>query len=205
MRARRSALSRLAASTRFGPRTTRRPFSNRRPRISICRCCWRCGPGSGKATCCGCRGRPMTARISGCRQSKTGARVVIPVGAPLKAALDAATKHGPLILTNSLRRPWTSHGFQTSWRIAASEGRNRRRDIPRSARHRGHAARDGRLHRSRDRHHHRALACATCTRSSTPTICIAMRRSARAQSESSNGKRTFRIRTPNWTPNWTPN
>jgi integrase len=53
------------------------------------------------------------------RQSKTGERVVIPVGAPLKAALDAATKHGPLILTNSLRRPWTSHGFQSSWSIAA--------------------------------------------------------------------------------------
>jgi hypothetical protein len=45
----------------------------------------------------------------------------IPVGAPLKAALDAATKHGPLILTNSLRRPWTSHGFQASWRIAATK------------------------------------------------------------------------------------
>ena len=55
------------------------------------------------------------------RQSKTGARVVLPVGAPLKAALDAAKKHGPLILTNSLRRPWTSHGFQTSWRIAATK------------------------------------------------------------------------------------
>ena len=60
----------------------------------------------------------MTARISGCGKSKTGARVVIPVGAPLKAALDAAQKHGPLILTNSRRRPWTSHGFQSSWRTA---------------------------------------------------------------------------------------
>src|SRR6516165_2331522 len=55
------------------------------------------------------------------RQSKTGTRVVIPVGAPLKAALDAATKHGPLILTNSLKRPWTSHGFQASWGIAAKK------------------------------------------------------------------------------------
>ena len=27
-------------------------------------------------------------------------------------------KHGPLILTNSLRRPWASHGFQASWGIA---------------------------------------------------------------------------------------
>lgn len=55
------------------------------------------------------------------KQGKTGARVTIPVGAPLKAALDAAQKHGPLILTNSLRRPWTSHGFQTSWRIAVKK------------------------------------------------------------------------------------
>jgi integrase len=53
------------------------------------------------------------------KQGKTGARVAIPVGAPLKAALDAAVKVGPLILVNSLKRPWTSHGFQTSWRIAA--------------------------------------------------------------------------------------
>jgi integrase len=55
------------------------------------------------------------------RQSKTGARVLIPVGAPLKAALDAAKKHGPLILANSLGRPWTSHGFQASWSIAATK------------------------------------------------------------------------------------
>ena len=50
------------------------------------------------------------------RQSKT--RKPIPpilVGAPLKAALDAAQKHGPLILTNSYRRPWKSHGFQAAW------------------------------------------------------------------------------------------
>jgi integrase len=55
------------------------------------------------------------------RQSKTGAPVAIPVGAPLKAALDAATKYGPLILTNSLRRPWTSHAFQVAWGIATRE------------------------------------------------------------------------------------
>jgi integrase len=52
------------------------------------------------------------------RQSKTGARVAIPVAAPLKAALDAAKKHGPLILTNSQRRPWESHSFQAAWGIA---------------------------------------------------------------------------------------
>jgi integrase len=49
------------------------------------------------------------------RQSKTDARVVIPVGAPLKAALDAATKHGPIILTSTDARPWTPDGFRASW------------------------------------------------------------------------------------------
>lgn len=53
------------------------------------------------------------------KQSKTGARVVLPVGAPLKAALAEVKKHGPLILTNKAGRPWTSHGFQASWRLAA--------------------------------------------------------------------------------------
>ena len=56
------------------------------------------------------------------RQSKTGKTIPpIPVGAPLKIALDAATKHGPLILTNSLRRPWRSHSFQAAWGIAAAK------------------------------------------------------------------------------------
>jgi integrase len=49
------------------------------------------------------------------KQSKGGTRVTIPVGGPLKAALDAAKKHGPLILTNSLGRPWKSHSFQAAW------------------------------------------------------------------------------------------
>jgi integrase len=49
------------------------------------------------------------------RQSKTGARVVIPVGAPLKAALDTATKHGPIMLTSTDARPWTPDGFRASW------------------------------------------------------------------------------------------
>jgi hypothetical protein len=49
------------------------------------------------------------------RQSKTGARVSIPVGAPLKAALDIAgkTKHGPIILTSTDKKPWTGDGFAT--------------------------------------------------------------------------------------------
>lgn len=52
------------------------------------------------------------------KQSKTGVRVSIPVGAPLKAALDSAVKHGPMILTSTDGRPWTSDGFRASWRKA---------------------------------------------------------------------------------------
>lgn len=52
------------------------------------------------------------------RQGKTGTRVVIPVGAPLKVALNAAAKRGPLILTNSEGAPWTADGFRSSWRKA---------------------------------------------------------------------------------------
>ena len=49
------------------------------------------------------------------RQGKTGARVVIPVGARLKAALNATLKLSPLILVKRDGKPWTSAGFQTSW------------------------------------------------------------------------------------------
>jgi integrase len=57
------------------------------------------------------------------RQSKGGVRVVIPVGALLKAALDAAarTKTGPVILVNSEGRPWTPDGFRVSWRKACAK------------------------------------------------------------------------------------
>jgi integrase len=53
------------------------------------------------------------------KQSKTGARVVIRVGAPLKAALDGTPRRSPIILTNKAGRSWTSHGFQASWCMAA--------------------------------------------------------------------------------------
>ncbi|WP_187275052.1 hypothetical protein [Methylobacterium sp. WL120] len=45
------------------------------------------------------------------RQSKTKVRVVIPVSAILKAALDATPRHSPIIVLNSEGRPWTSDGF----------------------------------------------------------------------------------------------
>jgi integrase len=55
------------------------------------------------------------------RQSKTGSRVVIPIGAPLKAALDGTTKRSTLILVNSDGTPWTQDGFRASWRKACAK------------------------------------------------------------------------------------
>src|SRR5262249_55626591 len=49
------------------------------------------------------------------RQSKTGARVVVQVGAPLKAALDSTPKVSPIVLVNSNGKPWSSPGFRTAW------------------------------------------------------------------------------------------
>lgn len=52
-------------------------------------------------------------------QNKTGARVLIPVGAPLKMMLDAqratATATAVTILTTANGMTWTSDGFRTSW------------------------------------------------------------------------------------------
>ena len=56
------------------------------------------------------------------KQSKTGMRVVIPVGAPLKVALEVVKPEqasGP-ILRNSDGAPWTSDGFRSSWRKACA-------------------------------------------------------------------------------------
>ena len=52
------------------------------------------------------------------RQSKTGIGVNIPVGSPLKAALDATMKRSPVILVNLDGQPWTADGFRSSWRKA---------------------------------------------------------------------------------------
>jgi integrase len=54
------------------------------------------------------------------RQSKTKARVVIPVGAPLKAMLDATPRRSPVVLVNSEGKPWSSDGFRGSWRKACA-------------------------------------------------------------------------------------
>ena len=51
------------------------------------------------------------------KQSKTGARVVIPVGAPLKAALDAnvVERQSLIILLSTDGTPWTEDGFRSSF------------------------------------------------------------------------------------------
>jgi integrase len=49
------------------------------------------------------------------QQSKTRRRVVIPTGQPLRLLLDRTPRQGPLILTNSKGKPWTSDGFRSSW------------------------------------------------------------------------------------------
>jgi integrase len=49
------------------------------------------------------------------QQSKGRQRVVIPVGSPLKAALDATPKRSPVILTTLEGKPWTADGFRASW------------------------------------------------------------------------------------------
>jgi integrase len=56
------------------------------------------------------------------RQSKTGARVCIPVVGPLKTALDAAAKNkqAVLILTTKAGHAWTEDGFRASWRKACT-------------------------------------------------------------------------------------
>lgn len=65
------------------------------------------------------------------KQSKTGARVIIPVGAPLKAALEEAKrklaeieegKPRPLtILATEGGTAWTESGFRASWRKACAK------------------------------------------------------------------------------------
>lgn len=52
------------------------------------------------------------------RQGKTGRRMSIPVGAPLKAALDAHRRRGALMLLTRDGEPWTEDGFRVSWRKA---------------------------------------------------------------------------------------
>jgi integrase len=48
-------------------------------------------------------------------QSKTGARVVVKAGGPLRDMLDAMPRECPVILTSTDKMPWTGDGFRSSW------------------------------------------------------------------------------------------
>jgi hypothetical protein len=83
--------------------------------VRRCRSYLDCGRDCAKAISCGCRGRLTTARPSRFGRAKTitkkrprGVTVVIPVGAPLGVALDAAAlvKRSPIVLTNLDGQPW---------------------------------------------------------------------------------------------------
>src|SRR5579871_6278609 len=49
------------------------------------------------------------------RQSKTGRRVAVPVSSALRQTIEALPRRGPIILTSSDGRPWTSDGFRASF------------------------------------------------------------------------------------------
>ena len=49
------------------------------------------------------------------QQSKTGRRIMMPAGTPLKALLEVTERRATMILTNSLGRPWTPDGVRSSW------------------------------------------------------------------------------------------
>lgn len=53
------------------------------------------------------------------RQGKTGRYVVVPVGAPLKAVLDATKRQAVTVMTTQAGLSWTPDGFRTSWGKAA--------------------------------------------------------------------------------------
>jgi integrase len=63
-------------------------------------------------------------RLTQSKSKRRGARpvrVVIPVGAPLKAALDTAPRKSPIILLSSEGRVWTPDGFRASWGKACTK------------------------------------------------------------------------------------
>ena len=163
------------ALTSCGASRTRRPFSNTLRRSYTCRSCSRYGPGSGKAICCGCRGRPMMGiehpvaaiedrrarghsgrcAAQGRARCRTEARADHP-HLDDRAAVDAGRNSAPV------------------WRQGVQEGGHCRPYLQRSARHCGHPACACRLHRGARSPPSPGTACATCARSSMRTICTAM-------------------------------
>ncbi len=54
-------------------------------------------------------------------QSKTGRRVIVPVGEPWRILLDRTVRRSPVILATTRGKPWTSDGFRTSWSKACAK------------------------------------------------------------------------------------
>ncbi|KSV61901.1 hypothetical protein N185_37550 [Sinorhizobium sp. GW3] len=54
------------------------------------------------------------------RQSKTGRRVYIPAAKAVRDALAGSDRRPPTILINTRGKPWTSGGFDSSWRKACA-------------------------------------------------------------------------------------
>ena len=63
----------------------------------------------------------LTQRKSMKKKKKKLVRVEIPVGAPLKAMLDAAPRKSPVILLTTEGTVWTSEGFRASWGTACKK------------------------------------------------------------------------------------
>src|SRR5262249_54173585 len=78
-------------------------------------CCSPSIPGNGRAICCACPWSAYDGTMIKMKQRKTGAYVPIPVSDALKAALDAAPKISPIMLTSSEGKPWSESGFQSAW------------------------------------------------------------------------------------------
>ena len=140
--------------------------------------------GQRQGDCCGCRGRHTTApHPPAASQDRRAGRV--PVGAPLKAALDAATKRR----RSSSPTATASRGRRTAFALVGQGVRGAGivgvtfNDLRGTAVTRL-ALVDAPKPRSPPSP---GTACATCTRSSTPTTWSAIRRSARTPSGSSNG------------------
>jgi integrase len=55
------------------------------------------------------------------RHNRPGRQVSIPVTQRLRAVLENTRRVSPVILTNSKGRPWTGHGFRSSWRKACAK------------------------------------------------------------------------------------
>jgi len=55
------------------------------------------------------------------KQSKTGARVTVPIGQPLKVLLDAAKRKAITVLAAEAGTSWTESGFRASWRTACEK------------------------------------------------------------------------------------